>query len=36
MFDFNTASPDEFAAAARELGQPIRTLRAGERFSWGG
>jgi L-ascorbate metabolism protein UlaG (beta-lactamase superfamily) len=34
MFDFNTASPEEFAAAAREIGQPVRILRAGERYSW--
>ena len=33
MFEFNTASTDEFTAAARELNQPYRVLRAGER--WG-
>lgn len=30
MFEFNTASPEEFATTAREIGQPIRILRAGE------
>ncbi len=33
MFEFNTASPDEFVRACQELGQPCRVLRAGERFS---
>ncbi len=33
MFEFNTASPDEFVAEARRLGQPFRVLRCGER--WG-
>jgi L-ascorbate metabolism protein UlaG (beta-lactamase superfamily) len=33
MFEFNTASPDEFAAAARSLGQPFQILRAGEGWS---
>jgi L-ascorbate metabolism protein UlaG (beta-lactamase superfamily) len=33
MFDFNTASPDEFIRTARELNQPYRVLRAGERWS---
>jgi L-ascorbate metabolism protein UlaG (beta-lactamase superfamily) len=33
MFEFNTASPDEFAAACAELGQPCRVLRAGERLT---
>jgi L-ascorbate metabolism protein UlaG (beta-lactamase superfamily) len=33
MFEFNTASTDEFVAAARELNQPYRVLRAGERWS---
>lgn len=33
MFEFNTATPDEFVAACRELGQPHRVLRAGERWS---
>jgi L-ascorbate metabolism protein UlaG (beta-lactamase superfamily) len=30
MFEFNTASPDEFIATCRALGQPFRVLRAGE------
>jgi L-ascorbate metabolism protein UlaG (beta-lactamase superfamily) len=30
MFEFNTASPDEFEARCRELGQKHRTLRNGE------
>jgi L-ascorbate metabolism protein UlaG (beta-lactamase superfamily) len=34
MFTFNTASPDEFIAACRELGQPYQVLRAGERFHY--
>lgn len=33
MFEFNTASPDEFIRAAMELKQPCRVLRAGERWS---
>lgn len=33
MFEFNTASPDEFAAEARRLKQPYRILRCGERWS---
>jgi L-ascorbate metabolism protein UlaG (beta-lactamase superfamily) len=33
MFEFNTASTDEFIAAAHELKQPYRVLRAGERWS---
>ncbi len=33
MFQFNTASPEEFVQAARELNQPYRVLRAGERWS---
>jgi L-ascorbate metabolism protein UlaG (beta-lactamase superfamily) len=33
MFEFNTASPDEFAATARALDQPCRILRAGEGWS---
>ncbi len=35
MFTFNTASPDEFVAAAQGLGQPYHLLRAGERWSSG-
>lgn len=34
MFEFNTVAPDAFEAAAREAGQPFRTLRAGERLTW--
>jgi L-ascorbate metabolism protein UlaG (beta-lactamase superfamily) len=33
MFEFNTASPDEFAATARRLQVPCCILRAGERWS---
>ena len=33
MFEFNTASPEEFIRAATELQQPYRVLRAGERWS---
>jgi L-ascorbate metabolism protein UlaG (beta-lactamase superfamily) len=33
MFEFNTARPDEFITAARELGQPFCVLRAGEHWS---
>jgi L-ascorbate metabolism protein UlaG (beta-lactamase superfamily) len=33
MFEFNTASPDEFIRRAEELHQPYRVLRAGERWS---
>ncbi len=33
MFEFNTASPAEFVAPARELNVPFRVLRAGERWS---
>ena len=32
MFEFNTASPDEFIKEARRLQQPYRVLRAGERM----
>jgi hypothetical protein len=32
MFEFNTAPPGAFEAAAERLGQPFRTLRAGERL----
>jgi len=35
MFEFNTASPDLFVEACRRLGQPLRVLRCGERFSSG-
>ena len=33
MFEFNTASPEEFVATAERLGQRYRVLRAGERHS---
>lgn len=33
MFEFNTASPEEFIAECRRLGQEFRVLRAGERWS---
>ena len=33
MFEFNTASPDEFARECERLGQPCRVLRAGERLT---
>jgi len=33
MFEFNTASPDEFVAACRTLQQPYHLLRCGERWS---
>lgn len=33
MFEFNTASPDEFVAECNRLGQPFRVLRAGERLT---
>jgi L-ascorbate metabolism protein UlaG (beta-lactamase superfamily) len=33
MFDFNTASPDEFIAECRKVGQDCRVLRCGERWS---
>jgi L-ascorbate metabolism protein UlaG (beta-lactamase superfamily) len=33
MFEFNTASPEEFIRAAEEMGQPYRILRAGERWT---
>src|SRR5262249_41410357 len=32
MFEFNTASPDEFRRSAAALGQPCQILRAGERW----
>lgn len=34
MFTFNTASPDEFVARCRELGQAHRVLRQGEGLAW--
>ena len=36
MFEFNTASPDEFVRACDRLGQPRRVLRAGERLTMPG
>jgi len=33
MFEFNTASPDEFVAEAQRLGQPCRVLKCGEGFT---
>jgi len=30
MFEFNTASPDDFMAECEQLGQPYRVMRAGE------
>ena len=33
MFEFNSATPDEFVATAIEFQQPHRVLRAGERWS---
>jgi L-ascorbate metabolism protein UlaG (beta-lactamase superfamily) len=33
MFEFNTASPDEFTAVCQRIGQPYRVLRAGERWT---
>lgn len=35
MFEFNTATPDEFVESARRIGQPHRLLRTGERWSSG-
>ena len=36
MFEFNTATPDEFLATCKALNQPFRVLRAGERWSSAG
>jgi L-ascorbate metabolism protein UlaG (beta-lactamase superfamily) len=33
MFEFNTATPDEFVATCKGLNQSFRVLRAGERWS---
>ena len=33
MFEFNTATPDEFVTECQRLDQPYRVLRAGERWS---
>ena len=35
MFEFNTATPDEFVAACTQLGQPFKVLRGGERWTSG-
>lgn len=35
MFEFNTTTPDEFAAECERLGQPYRVLQNGERLSVG-
>ena len=35
MFEFNTASPDEFVAECRRIGQPYRVLQCGERWDSG-
>jgi L-ascorbate metabolism protein UlaG (beta-lactamase superfamily) len=32
MFEFNTASPDEFVRACKRVGQACRVLRCGERW----
>ena len=34
LFEFNTASPDEFVAECRRLGQPYRLLRNGEGWNF--
>jgi L-ascorbate metabolism protein UlaG (beta-lactamase superfamily) len=33
MFEFNTASPDEFISECKKIGQPFQVLRCGERWS---
>lgn len=33
MFEFNTATPEEFETACQRLSQPYKTLRAGERLT---
>ena len=35
MFEFNTATPDEFVQACRRLGQPCEVLRCGQRWTSG-
>jgi L-ascorbate metabolism protein UlaG (beta-lactamase superfamily) len=32
MFEFNTATPDEFVATARQIQQPYKVLLAGEHW----
>jgi L-ascorbate metabolism protein UlaG (beta-lactamase superfamily) len=34
MFEFNTATTDEFQTTAARLGQHVHILRAGQRYSW--
>lgn len=34
MFDFNTATPDEFVETCQRIGQPQRVLQCGERFTF--
>jgi len=36
LFEFNTASPNEFIAECERLGQPHRVLRNGEGWAWSG
>jgi hypothetical protein len=36
QFEFNTATPDEFVSACRELGQIFSVLQAGARWTPGG
>lgn len=36
MFEFNTASPEEFVANCQARGQGYRVLQCGERLSWSG
>jgi L-ascorbate metabolism protein UlaG (beta-lactamase superfamily) len=36
LFEFNTASPDEFVAECERLGQPHRVLCYGEGWAWNG
>jgi L-ascorbate metabolism protein UlaG (beta-lactamase superfamily) len=33
MFEFNTVAPDEFIGTCKQIGQPFRVLRCGERWS---
>jgi L-ascorbate metabolism protein UlaG (beta-lactamase superfamily) len=35
MFEFNTVSPNAFADAAKQAGQPYRILKCGERLTYG-
>jgi L-ascorbate metabolism protein UlaG (beta-lactamase superfamily) len=36
LFEFNTASPEEFVGECERLGQPHRVLRNGEGWAWNG